>query len=270
MPYAESSGAKIHYEVFDAVAPWEARRETIIFHHGIGADPGIWTAWLPILIERYRIVRFDMRGYGRSHIPPPGFHWTLDLLSNDVLAVADAVEARRPHLVGESIGGTIALNCAIKHPSRVATVTVSNGGHVGASIERVQAWQRAIDEHGIKAWSDQFMLDRFHDGALDERGRSWYAARQESWNRDSILNALGVLVGTDLRPQLPGVECPVLLLHPDASPFIPVDVMVDLYHRLANARLQIFANARHGLPFSHAKTCARILREFLDAVTAAR
>ena len=270
MPYAESSGAKIHYEVFDAVAPWEARRETIIFHHGIGADPGIWTAWLPILIERYRIVRFDMRGYGRSHIPPPGFHWTLDLLSNDVLAVADAVEARRPHLVGESIGGTIALNCAIKHPSRVATATVSNGGHVGASIERVQAWQRTIDEHGIKAWSDQFMLDRFHDGALDERGRSWYAARQESWNRDSILNALGVLVGTDLRPQLPRVECPVLLLHPDASPFIPVDVMVDLYHRLANARLQIFANARHGLPFSHATTCARILREFLDAVTAAR
>lgn len=267
MPYAESSGAKIHYEVFDAVAPWEKRRETIIFHHGIGADPAMWTEWLPALTERYRVVRFDMRGYGQSHIPPPDFRWSLDLLSCDVLAVADAVGVERIHLVGESMGGTIGLDCAIKYPSRVATLTVSNGGHVGASIEGVQAWQRTIDEQGIKAWSDEFMANRFHDGALDESRRAWYANKQESWKRESILNALRVLVGTDLRPKLRDVTCPVLLMHPDGSPFIPVDVVVDLYHRLANVRLQIFANARHGLPFSHAKTCARALREFLDAFT---
>ncbi len=268
MPYTESSGEKIHYEVFDAVAPWETRRETIIFYHGIGADPGAWTEWLPALMDRYRVVRFDMRGYGRSHIPPPDFRWTLDLLTRDVLAVADAVGAERMHLVGESMGGTIGLDCAIKHSSRIATLTVSNGGHVGASIERVHAWQRQIDEQGIKAWSDEFMSNRFHDGALDECRRSWYADKQESWKRDSILNALGVLVGTDLRPQLKGVTCPVLIMHPDASPFIPVEVAVDLYHRLANVRMEIFANSRHGLPFSHAKACARVLREFLDASTA--
>jgi pimeloyl-ACP methyl ester carboxylesterase len=266
MPYAESSGAKIHYEILDAAAPWQTRRETILFHHGIGADPGIWTQWLPALTERYRVVRFDMRGYGRSHIPPPDFRWTVELLSHDVVAVADAAEADRVHLVGESIGGTVALDCAIRHPSRIATITVSNGGHVGTSIEGIQAMQRTIDEHGIKTWSDEFMAGRFHQGALDEPRRSWFAQKQESWKRDSILNALGALVGTDLRPHLSGVKCPVLILHPDASPYIPVDITVDLYRRLTNARLQIFANARHGLPFSHAKECARVLREFLDTV----
>lgn len=265
MPYAESSAANIFYEVFDSAAAWETRRETIIFHHGIGADSGMWAEWLPILTERYRVVLFDMRGYGRSHIPPPDFDWSLDLFSRDILAVADAVGAQRFHLLGESIGGTIGLDCAIKHPSRVATLTVSNGGHVGASIERVHAWQRQLDEQGIKAWSDEFMSNRFYDGALDETRRSWYAGRQESWTRDSILNALGVLVGTDLRPQLQEVKCPVLIMHPDDSPFIPVGVAVDLYQRLANARLQVVANSRHGLPFSHAKACARVLREFLDA-----
>ena len=264
MPYAESSGAKIHYEVFNAVAPWERRRETIVLHHGIGADPGMWAQWLPILTERYRVVRFDMRGYGRSHIPPPDFPWTLDLLTRDVLAVADAAGAERMHLVGESMGGTIGLECAIKYPSRIATLTVSNGGHVGASIERVHEWQRTIDEQGIKAWSDEFMSQHFHDGALDESRRAWYADRQESWKRESILNAIRVLVGTDLRPQLQSVKCPVLIMHPDGSPFIPVNVAVDLYRCLANARLQVFANTRHGLPFSHAKACARLLREFLD------
>ena len=62
----------------------------------------------------------------------------------------------------------------------------SNGGHVGASIQRVQAWKRTIDQQGIKAWSDQFMRDRFHDKALDADRYRWYAAMQEGWKRDAI------------------------------------------------------------------------------------
>jgi pimeloyl-ACP methyl ester carboxylesterase len=53
VPYAETEAGKLYYAVVDLVAPWENRRETIIFHHGIGASAGIWTAWLPHLLERY-------------------------------------------------------------------------------------------------------------------------------------------------------------------------------------------------------------------------
>ena len=265
MPYAETEAGRLHYELVDLVAPWEGRPETIIFHHGIGASPGIWSEWLPQLIGRYRIAWFDMRGFGRSNIPAAGFEWSLDLLSRDLLAVADAIGVQRLHLVGESIGGTIALHCAIKNPHRVATLTISNGADFGAPLQRVREWERQIDELGIKGWSDEFMRDRFHDGALDEAKHRWYAAQQETWSRDSILNALGVLVGTDLRSQLPAVRCPVLLMHGDASPFIPVGVMVAMHEALPDSRLQVFAHARHGLPFSHARQCAASLREFLDS-----
>ncbi len=264
MAYAETPHGRLYYEVFDQLAPWEARAETIVFHHGIGADPGIWADWLPLLTDRYRVVRFDMRGYGRSCIPPADLKWTIDLLVQDLLAVADAAGAGGAHFVGESIGGTVVLLFAITHPLRVATLTVSNGAHVGGPIQGVQAWQRTIDEQGIKAWSDQFMRDRFVDGALDESRYAWYARRQESWPRDSILNALRALVNTDLRSRLSEVTCPVLLMHGDRSPFIPVETLVDLYRCLSNSRLQIFPNARHGLPFSHARACAQALREFLS------
>ncbi len=90
MAYVESTGGKLHYEEIDLVAPWEAKRETIVFHHGIGASAGIWTEWLPELVTRYRIVTFDMRGYGRSHIPAPDAKWSLAILADDVLAIADA------------------------------------------------------------------------------------------------------------------------------------------------------------------------------------
>src|SRR3954470_17130263 len=199
MPYAETTEGAIHYEVIEHPAPWVRDPETILFHHGIGASPGIWRGWLPALIDRYRIVTFDMRGYGRSHIPPAGARWTLDRLVDDLLAVARAAGGGRPHVVGESIGGTIALCAALRNPDFARTLTISNGADRGAPLQKVHEWQRQLDEQGIHAWSDQFMRDRFYDGALSAPEQAWYAAQQEAWPRDSILGALSVLVGTDLR-----------------------------------------------------------------------
>ena len=257
---------KIYYEVVDQVAPWVRSPETIIFHHGIGASAGIWQEWLPHLSDRYRIVRFDMRGYGRSQIAAAGEKWTSGAFVGDLLAVADAVGVERPHLVGESIGGTIALHFTLQHPQRVASLTISNGADRGAPLQKVSEWQAQLDRHGIKAWSDQFMRDRFYEGALSPEKYAWYAGQQEAWTRDSILGALSVLVGTDVRAQLPSLKLPVLLLHGDSSPFIPVNVMVDMHHAIPDSRIQVFPRAKHGLPFSHARECATALRAFLDGL----
>jgi pimeloyl-ACP methyl ester carboxylesterase len=267
MPLASTRHGSLHYETVDQVAPWIRPRDAILFHHGIGASAEIWSGWFPALQEAYRLVRFDMRGYGRSHIPAADFDWSLDLLVEDLFAVADAAGLQRFHLVGESIGGTVALAAALAHPERIATLTVSNGAHLGASIQRVEAWRRQLDEGGAKAWSDAFMRDRFHDDALSPERRAWFAGQQERWPRSSILNALSVLIGTDLSSRLKGVRCPALLLHPDGSPFIPVPVVAELHRLLPDAELNVIGRSRHGLPYSHASLCASLLRTFLDSRT---
>lgn len=265
MPQAATAHGTLHYEVCDQAAPWQAPRLPILFHHGIGASAGIWAGWRPALVDAYRLVSFDMRGYGRSAIPEADFQWSLGLLVDDLFAVADAAGLPRFHLVGESIGGTVALAAALARPDRIATLTVSNGAHLGASIQRVEAWRRQLAEGGAAAWSEAFMRDRFHDDALTPERRAWFSAQQEKWPRESILNALAVLVGTDLSPRLGEISCPTLLLHPDGSPFIPVAIMADLLARLPDARLNVYAHARHGLPFSHAAECSQALRSFLDS-----
>jgi pimeloyl-ACP methyl ester carboxylesterase len=263
MPLVETSQGALHYEIIDHVAPWRGERPTILLHHGIGGCAGMWAGWLPHLIDRYRIVTWDMRGYGRS--AATGFEWSLDLLVADVFAVADVVGMKQFHLVGESIGGTVALAAAIAHPDRISTLTVSNGAHLGASIQRVQAWRKQLDEGGSKGWSDAFMRDRFYDQSLSPGRWAWFAEQQAKWPRESILNALGVLVGTDLSDRLSAIRCPTLLLHPDASPFIPVPVMAELHRLLPGAQLHVVGNARHGLPFSHDRQCAERFRRFLDS-----
>ena len=263
MPLVETTHGSLHYEIIDHVAPWKPDRPTILLHHGIGGCASMWSGWLPHLIDRYRIVTWDMRGYGRSAVS--GFDWSLDLLVADVFAVADAVGMKQFHLVGESIGGTVALAAAIARPDRLSTLTVSNGAHLGASIQRVQAWQKQLDEGGSKAWSDAFMRDRFYDQSLSPERWAWFAEQQAKWPRESILNALGVLVGTDLSDRLAAIKCPTLLLHPDASPFIPVPIMAELHRLLPGSRLNVVGHARHGLPFSHDVLCAQTLRSFLDS-----
>ena len=265
MPLVETPQGPLHHETVEQTAPWQARGLPILFHHGIGSSAELWAGWQPALADRYRLAAFDMRGCGRSHVPAPDFKWSLDLLVDDLFAVADAAGLPRFHLVGESIGGTVALAAVLARPERIATLTVSNGAHLGASIQRVEAWRRQLDEGGVKGWSDAFMPDRFHDGALSPERRAWFAQQQEKWPRASILNALGVLVGTDLTARLGEIRCPTLLLHPDGSPFIPVPIMAELHRHLPNAELNVIGHSRHGLPYSHADRCAALLRSFLDS-----
>lgn len=265
MALVQTTDGALHYETIEQTAPWQPRGLPVLFHHGVGSSAALWRGWYPALLDRYPMAAFDMRGCGRSHIPGPGFKWSLERMVDDLFAVADAAGLQRFHLVGESIGGTIALAATIARPDRIATLTVSNGAHLGATIGRVHAWKRQLDEGGSAGWSKAFMPDRFHPDALTPERWQWFEAEQAKWTADAILNALGVLIGADLTPRLGEIKCPVLLLHPDGSPFIPVPVMAELHRLLVDAQLNVVAQSRHGLPFSHAAHCAALLRTFLDS-----
>ncbi|MBS0220754.1 MAG: alpha/beta fold hydrolase [Proteobacteria bacterium] len=264
MPVVPTADGALHYDAIDITAPWMGKGLPILFHHGIGSSALLWRGWFPALIDRYPVVAFDMRGCGRSSRPPADFKWSLEGMIDDLFAVADAAGFERFHVVGESLGGTVALAAAIMRPDRVATLTVSNGAHLGASIQRVEVWRGQLDDGGTAGWSHAFMPDRFQPGTLDAGREAWFEAQQAEWPRDSILKALGVLIGTDLTPRLAEIRCPTLVLHPDSSPFIPVPVVAELHRLLPDARLNIIGPARHGLPFSHAAQCTGLLRSFLD------
>lgn len=256
-------GGTLFYDVIDLTPPWQRSPETILFHHGVGASTGCWSGWLPVLAgRRYRLVRFDMRGHGGSPLPE-GFAWSLDGMVNDLLAVADAADAARFHLVGESVGGTVALACAARQGGRLLSLTVCNGAHLGGSIQNVESWRGIIEAGGMAAWSAHMMEQRFLDGAIANNEADWYVAQQAAARPEAILDALAVLTGTDLGAELAAIAAPTLILHPDSSPFIPLEVMADLQRGIAGARLRVFPHARHGLPFSHAADCAEAVRDFI-------
>jgi pimeloyl-ACP methyl ester carboxylesterase len=264
MPFVETGTGALHYHVCDVVAPWIERPRTIVFHHGIAASIHIWIDWLPLLAQRYRLVRFDMRGFGESVRPDPAFRWTFDGLTADLLRVADAAGAKEFHLVGESIGGTAALACALHEPKRVLSLTMSNAAARGGLVGNVSSWRDTLRNSGQRGWADEMMQRRFHPHALAPDAHEWYRQLHETCFMDATLALADMLLEADLTARLGEIQVPTLLLSPDASPFIPAEVMAAMRALIPKAELQVFAHSKHGLPFSHGSQCARVLEAFLE------
>jgi pimeloyl-ACP methyl ester carboxylesterase len=263
MPFAETASGRLHYQVCDIVAPWVREPQTIVFHHGVAASLDIWAGWLPVLASRYRLVRFDMRGYGQSVVPPEDFRWSFDQIVDDTLAVADAAGAAQFHLVGESIGGTAAIAAVLREPQRVLSLTLSNAAARGGLISNVKGWGEIVASGGQREWARQMMAWRFFPDGLDAAVHAWYLALHERCSMDGSLGLADLLLATDFTDRLSEIRVPTLLLSPDSSPFIPLEIMVRLRTQIADAELQVFAHAKHGLPLSHGARCARVVRDFL-------
>ena len=158
MPMLETADGALFYDVTDLTPPWESAPETVLFHHGVGIDHGIWARWWPVLARRYRLVRFDMRGYGRSVVPAEGYAWSFDGLAADVHAVAAAAGAERFHYVGESLGGALGYYLAINHPDSLLSLIACTAPHRGGAVDWLAEWRSFVEENGMDGWSRRMMV----------------------------------------------------------------------------------------------------------------
>src|SRR5262245_8362425 len=262
----------LHYEVTDLRAPWLKEKRAgrpVVFHQGVGACLDIFVDWLPIVATRHPVARFDMRGFGRSVVPPESHEWTMPELIADLLEVAETAFGGEPvHVMGESIGGTIALAAALRHASRFASVAMSNAAIKGGQIAHAPGWRAEIARIGIKGWSDRLMEMRFLPGAIAPEAHAWFADVQERSPAHVVIGLGELLVGTDLTARLAGFKLPLLLMMPDRSPYVSLTQASTMAELVPQAEIAVFPGARHGLPLSHGKEAAATLLAFLARVEA--
>jgi len=265
VPILDRQGASLYYEVTALAPPWVDTPETIVFHHGVGITSETWLEWLPALADRYRLVRFDMRGFGRSTIPGPGFPWSLDLLADDVVAVARATAGDAPfHLVGESLGGTLALHLATRRPHALLTATICSTSHRGASIQCVREWRDFIGVHGMAGWSAMMMPRRMDPTRVPVVLYEWFEREQAKSDANAVLDLADLLIGTDLTDELARITVPTLVLSPDSSPFVPLEVALEIHGRIPRSEVRIYPGVRHAIVASHGRELSLALRDFLE------
>ena len=246
---------RIAYDVIGPTAPWCDAAPGIVFVHGIGADRNIWSDWRQVLAPGFRTVALELPGHGRSFRPDSALDWQIDDLADMVHAVAEDAQLDRYILIGESIGGTMCLVAATGRREVAAVVTCSTA-HIGGTLGHVQSWRQQIADRGFAAWSDEMIDRRFFSWQTDAARRQWFAETQCASDSETILQLADILVGLDHTEHLADIICPVLLIHPDSSPFIPLDVPVRLKQGLPNSELMVIPGARHGIACSHGAECA--------------
>jgi pimeloyl-ACP methyl ester carboxylesterase len=245
-------------------------RRPVVFHHGVGASPEIFDDWVPIIATRHPIARFDMRGFGRSPMPPETHRWSMAELIADLLEVAQTAFGAEPvHAMGESIGGTIALAAALRHPARFASVAMSNAAIKGGQIAHAPGWRAEIARIGIKGWSDRLMEMRFPPDRVPPEALAWFAGVQERTPAHVAIGLGELLVGTDLETELADFKLPLLLMMPDRSPYVSLAQASRLAELVPHAEIAVFPGARHGLPLSHGAQAAATLAGFLGRVEGA-
>ena len=106
-------------------------------------DTGSWFRILPLLrADGRRLVRYDLRGQGRSEAPPDG-DYSLAAHRADLLRLLDGLGIDRAHLAGIGLGGSVVLGFAMEHPERVLSVTAAEPRLEWADSER-DSWSRLL------------------------------------------------------------------------------------------------------------------------------
>jgi 3-oxoadipate enol-lactonase len=168
VPTVDVNGARLWYDE-------EGAGPTVLLLHGGLGDSGLWEPVVPLLAERFRTIRTDLRFFGRSTGPAVTWSW-----QEDVVGVLDELGVERAALVGLSLGGRIALDVALTQPERLwAVVGVAPGlaGHDGEAYSEEQGarYEAAEAERDLDAAMEVDFEVWAPLGADDRIRRLWRA-----------------------------------------------------------------------------------------------
>jgi 3-oxoadipate enol-lactonase len=263
----EVNGGRLYYEVEGDGHP------LLLIHGGLG-DLRMWDEQVPVFAERYRVIRYDTRGIGRTETDDVEF-------SNhaDAAAVLDHVGADSAYVVGQSRGGGIALDLALDRPDRVdALVSVAGGvgGYEAELPEGVEAppwdemeriyeakdWE-ALAELETKVWVDGWgqPSDRVDPG-LRQKVHGWILAAMEAekpWGKPQNLDPPAA-------ERLGEVDVPTLVLIGQADE--PGSVLAErhLASSVAGAQVVEFPGVAHMIHMEDPKRFNEVVLEFLAGV----
>lgn len=146
--------------------------EPIILLHGHSVDCRMWDDVFFKLAKKYRVIRYDMRGYGKSDMPEEGYGF---LHADDLKNFMDALKIKKAHFAGISIGGMALTDFVAMYPERVMTATISSGAITG-SPDRTTA-----PEWALKIYNDTVFAVKRHD--VDINKKKGINVLKEDWKR---------------------------------------------------------------------------------------
>ncbi|SEQ94971.1 4-carboxymuconolactone decarboxylase /3-oxoadipate enol-lactonase [Faunimonas pinastri] len=259
MPLIEANGVKLFY---DLTGPEDA--PVVAFGHSIGTSVEMWDAQVRALADRYRCLRYDARGHGRSEVVDEAVG--IDDLADDLAGLLDALGIGKAHVVGLSLGGMTAQAFALRHPERTSSVVLMATGPAMPPARNWSDRAALIRREGMAAIVDATMVPRWFTPGFAERAPEKVAfTRQRFLQTDPVGYAVccEVISRLDLADAIRAIAVPTLVIAGSEDPAAPVAMGEDMAARIPGAELEV-VRAAHLLAVELADEVNGILATFLD------
>jgi pimeloyl-ACP methyl ester carboxylesterase len=228
---------------------------TVILIHGFGSSLDTWEPWARALSAKYRVIRFDLPGFGLTGPDPTGDY--TDAREIKILVdLMDQLGIQRASLIGNSLGGRIAWNFAALHPDRVTRlVLVSPDGFASPGFEYGVAPKTPLMMRALPYVAPRGLLKANLAAAyanpehLSEATLTRYRDMMLAPGvRPAILARMGQVILRDPAPTLARIQAPTLLLWGEQDHMIPIANAADYLKDLPHATLIRLPNLGH-VPF---------------------
>lgn len=260
---AELDDVRLHYEITGE------RGSLLVLTHGLGGTLDVYAPHVEALAAHHRVLRWDLRGAGRSERPPgpydPG------MFADDLAALLDHLDEPRAHLVGHSGGGVVSQRFALDHPARVASlVLVSTSSEVGEKARA--AWLRladTIEQNGFgperdpdpRGFGTRFATE--HPEVVRDLARRTRENDPRAYAASA--RAFGTYAWTD---ELVGIMAPALILQGLDDRLTPPGGSVIMARHLPRARLVMVPDAGHNLPLEMPSLFTTAILAFVAGIEA--
>lgn len=201
-------GVRIAYR-FDG----DQDKPVLLLSNSIGTDLHMWDGQVRALTEHFRLLRYDARGHGASDAPSGPY--SLDRLGRDVVELLDALDLRRVHVLGLSLGGIVAQWLGIHVPERVERLVLSNtAAHLGPPRQWDQPIAELLAAPDMRATAETFLRNWFPASMLRENNEVVESFRRTllATEREGVAGSWAAVRDSDLRRTAALIPTPTLVI----------------------------------------------------------
>jgi len=254
----KANGIEINYLV-EGEGPW------VTMSHSLACDLHMWDPQIAVLTSKYKVLRYDTRGHGRSGAP--GGEYTLDQLADDAKALLDALGIQRTHWVGLSMGGMIGQTFALKYPgvfrSMVLADTTSRRAPDAAKLwgERIRIAQEKGMDALVEGTLARWLTEPYRNTRKDVVARIADGIRNTP--AAGYIGCSQAISKIDLTARLKEIRCPALVVVGEQDTGTPPAMAREIHENLPGSEFKVIASAAHLSNIEQAQTFNEAMTDFL-------
>jgi pimeloyl-ACP methyl ester carboxylesterase len=204
------------------------------------------------------VLRYDIRGFGRSTPMPLDHQWSIGELMDDINGLMDHLSLKHALIVGGKSGGTIAMKYAIDNPDRVTKLALAGAPVKGPNSK---PWLDIIESRGVQAWASETMPGRFGT-MLAPEAIQWWTGLMAKTPKTTLQGYLRWVPGVDIEPEVKNIRCPTLVIAADGGPLHKVEETAGWQRTIPDSELRAVSGDGWHACGAKPDECAAMALEF--------